>query len=245
MTNCPQCGHSEFDHGGFYYPSYGGSKQRFLCKACGHRFTLEHKTLKTDKTIHRKRHVGANPAQEAKNMNPETETKTVSGDMTQQLKMKDARIAQYAWKCKLKGLQENTIERRSYILQKLVNDGADLNEPTTVETVLAVKNYPTPTKWLMVHTYRSYCKAYHIDWEPVRVKYKPKMPYIATQQECMIFFAAMPRKLMVFCRLLFETGCRSGEAVQMEWQDISAARASLECEKQRPCGNASQGLEGL
>lgn len=126
----------------------------------------------------------------AKNLTEKPQVERLAGE-NQQLTFKDARITQYAWKCKLKGLQDNTIERRSYILKRLVNDGADLNEPTTVETVLAVKNYPTPTKWLMVHTYRSYCKAYHIDWEPVRVKYKPKMPYIATQQECMIFFAAM------------------------------------------------------
>jgi integrase len=160
-------------------------------------------------------------------LNPEAELETVSGDGTQQLQFKDPRIAQYAWKCKLRGLEENTIERRCYLLQRLVNDGADLNQPTTVETLLAVKNYPTPTKWLMVNTYRVYCKAYHIDWEPVHVKYKPKMPYIPTQEECVNFLAALPPKLMVFCRLLFETGCRSGEAVQIEWQDISMENSTV------------------
>jgi len=224
---CPECGSSSIYHSGFYCPSWGKRKQRFLCRTCQHRFTVRPKTLKLDKAILGKRHVGAFPAQEAKNMNPETETETVSGDMNQQLKLKDARITQYAWKCKLRGLADNTIERRCYLLQRLTNDGADLNDPITVETVLAVKNYPTPTKWLMVNTYRTYCKAYRIDWEPVRVKYQPKKPYLPTQQDCMTFLAAMPKKLMIFCRVLFETGCRCGEAVQIEWPDINMENLNI------------------
>jgi len=194
-----------------------------LCQECGYRPSFgnseEKRGIETDLPVA--------VLAKAKDLNPEAELASVSGDGSQQLNFKDPRIAQYAWKCKLRGLQDNTIERRCYALRKLVDDGGDLNDPTTIETVLAVKNYPTPTKCLAVNIYRSYCKAYRIDWEPVRVKYQPKKPYLPTQQEFMIFIAAMTKKLMIFCRVLFETGCRCGEAVHIEWTDINLENSTI------------------
>jgi len=217
---CPECGSERaFRNGGRRRPD-GNRIQRFICRKCSHRFSERPIPTKPadDKTT------GSQVCviqQEAKNLEPTTAINAV-GDERQKSTKEDPRITQFAWKCKLKNLKPNTIERRRYILQRLVNDGADLNDPATVETILALNNYPTPTKWLAVQIYRRYCKAYHIEWEdPPRVKYQPKKPYIPSRQDCTAFLAAMPKKLMIFCRVLFETGCRSGEAVQIEWQDVN------------------------
>jgi integrase len=110
-----------------------------------------------------------------------------------------------------------------------MRDGADLNSPETVESVLAVKigpdgkpkNYPTPTKWLLVQSYKSYCKLFGIQWEPIKVNYEPKMPYIPTEQDCFLFIAGLSKRLGIFCRALLETGCRRGEAHKLEWTDIN------------------------
>jgi integrase len=139
----------------------------------------------------------------------------------------DPRITQYEWKCKKRGLQQNTIDLRKYHLNKLVKDGADLNNPDNVEEVLATKEYPTATKWLLVNTYRSYTKMFNIQWEPIRIKYQPKIPWLPTQEDCLIFIGALTKTLSIFCRVLYETGARRGEACKIEWGDIDAERHTI------------------
>jgi integrase len=148
-----------------------------------------------------------------------TEIKTVAGE--------EGRIAQYEWKCRKRGLQQNTIELRKYHLARLVEKGADLNNPETVETVLAINEYPIATKWLLVNAYRSYCRMFNVQWEPIKVKYQPKMPYIPTQEECHIFIGGLSRTVSILCRLLLETGCRIGEAHKIEWTDINEENCTI------------------
>jgi integrase len=158
--------------------------------------------------------------EDSKNLSA-TETKTVAEEIDQQTRKQDAKVTQYAWKSKLKGIAENTTERRCYVLQRLVNDGADLNNPDNVEEVLATKEYPTATKWLAVHAYHSYCKMFRLEWEPVKVKYTPKTTYLPSEEGAKIFIGGFSKQLKSFLQVLFETGCRCGEAVKIEWTDIS------------------------
>jgi integrase len=154
----------------------------------------------------------------AKNLDAAAEMKT-AGDKKPQL---DARILQYAWKMKLRQLSNETIDKRKRHLTRLLKDGADLDDPQSVEVALATREYPTPTKWLLVNAYRSYCKTFNIQWEPIKIKYQPQMPYMPTEEECKLFIAALPKVLGVFCRALFETGARRGEMAKVEWTDIDA-----------------------
>jgi integrase len=153
-----------------------------------------------------------------------TEIKTVAGEFG--TLEQDARILQYEWKCKNRQLSENTIKKRKYYLNRLVRDGADLDKPESVESVLAT-HYPTATRWVMVIAYRSYCKLFNIPWDPVKVKYQPKMPYMPTEEECRIFIAAMPKVLTVFCQTLFETGARVGELTKVERQDVNEEECKI------------------
>ena len=159
----------------------------------------------------------------AKNLNTATTEKAAGEEKTQV----DARIIQYEWKCKKRQLSPDTISKRIRYLTRLLKDGADLDNPESVEITLATHEYPTPTKWLLVHAYRSYCKAFCIQWEPVRIKYQPQMPYIPTEEECKLFIAALPKVLGVFCRALFETGARRGEMAKLEWTDIDAENCTV------------------
>jgi hypothetical protein len=131
--------------------------------ASNHRVTAVGKGLNAFAYTRCKRQVYA-ILQEAKNLNTATEAKTVVGEAS----TLDPRITQYEWKCKKRGLKQNTVDLRKYHLNKLVNDGADLSSPDSVETVLATKDYPTATKWLVVNAYRSYTKMFNIQWEPIR-----------------------------------------------------------------------------
>jgi len=74
----------------------------------------------------------------------------------------------------------------------------------------------------MVNAYHSYCKMFGIQWEKIKVKYQPKMPYIPMEQECLLFIGALTGKtISIVCRTLFETGCRIGELHQIERTDVN------------------------
>lgn len=221
FPRCPECGSMRLDCNGMRYTKEG-QVQRYLCQECGHRPSFGDSCKKSG--IVRKRQVGA--LAKAKNLTEEPQVERLAGE-NQQLTFKDARITQYAWKCKLKGLQVDTIERRCYLLQRLVNNGGDLGRPESIDETLAINEYPLATKWLMVSAYKAYCKVFHLLWDPPRVKYQPKAPYLPSEELCLRFIAALPKKLMVFCRLLFETGCRSGEAVQVEWRNVNRENCTV------------------
>jgi integrase len=139
----------------------------------------------------------------------------------------DARILQYAWKCQNRGIHEETVKKRKEHLSSLVKLGVDLDNPKSVETVLALQSFPTPTKWLIVTTYNSYCKQFKIQWDPIKVRYEPKIPYIPTEEECKIFIAGLGKICSIFCRVLYETGARCGEACKIEWTDIDEERCTI------------------
>jgi len=48
-------------------------------------------------------------------------------------------LVDYAWKMKKRGLAEETIRHRVYRLNVLVRKGADLQNPDSVETILATE----------------------------------------------------------------------------------------------------------
>jgi integrase len=139
----------------------------------------------------------------------------------------DARIVQYEWKCRKRQLSPDTISKRRRLLTRLLKDGANLDDPESVEATLATHDYPTPTKWLIVCAYRSYTKTFNIPWEPPRVKYQPQMTYMPTEEEAQIFIAGLPRVLSIFCRTLFETGARKGELCKLEWTEINEQNSTI------------------
>jgi integrase len=163
------------------------------------------------------------------NLETATESKTtVAGEKElQQEKPIDARILQYEWKCRRRQLAEITIHGRRLILTRLVELGADLQNPETIEEVLANNTLKVSTKWHMVKAYRSYCRMFNIIWEPVKIKYEPQIPYIPTEEQAKTFINALPKTLMVLTRTLFETGCRVGEAVKIEWTDINVEACTI------------------
>jgi len=219
VVQCPQCGSSRLYKDGLRYFADNTNTQRHLCRDCGHRFS--EKKYNTTYQTNSSSQVGV-ILQEAKNLTSATESKTVAGEIEV-----DARILQYEWKCKKRNLAPETISKRKQHLTRLIQDGAALDNPETIETVLATGDYKIPTKWLLVNAYRSYCKMFNIQWEPIKVKYQPRTPYMPTEEETKIFIAGLPKVLSIFCRTLLETGARRGELTKLEWMDINEENCTI------------------
>jgi hypothetical protein len=73
-------------------------------------------------------------------------------------------LVNYAWTLKKKGKKENTIKIRVYYLEWLLKKGANLANPTSIETILCTEPMKPAQKFLAVATYKSYCKVMKILW---------------------------------------------------------------------------------
>jgi integrase len=152
-----------------------------------------------------------------------TEIKTVAGEPT---------LVEYAWKCKKKGNSDKTIAQRCYLLGALQNKGANLNNPDSVETVLATEpEYNDKTqaskKYNSVKAYVSYCKTMKISWEPIRVKYEPKQAFIPTPEELQLFINSAGRRMGTYLQVAHDTGARRGEVAHIKWIDVNTANCTI------------------
>ncbi len=149
-------------------------------------------------------------------MGTATETKTVAGEAQQ------GTILDYAWRQKKRGLSDKTIAIRTYRLNILVKKGAVLNDPETVETILATEKMTSASKREYVATYRAYTKAYRISWEPVKVNYEPRQPFVPLETELDQLIAGCGKRTATFLQVLKDTGARAGEIVKLQWSDVNS-----------------------
>jgi integrase/predicted RNA-binding Zn-ribbon protein involved in translation (DUF1610 family) len=230
---CPQCGSKKLWRDGLRYSPFGDRIQRWLCRNCGFRFSDSDDIERALSAFERVERVDTKAVkgrgdkalecqicvEETKNL-AATELKTVAGE-SKQLAQIDARILQYEWKCKKRNLGTETIKKRKELLARLIRAGGNLADPETIEETLANGNYTPSIKLQLVNVYRSYCKMFNIQWLPIKVRYEPKVPYMPTEEECKVFIAGFSKVTSIFCRVLYETGARCGEACKIEWTDIN------------------------
>ena len=230
---CPQCGSRKLWRDGLRYSPFGDRIQRWLCRNCGFRFSDSDDVQRALSAFERVERVDTKAVkgrgdkafecqicvEETKNL-ATTELKTVAGE-SKQLAQIDARILQYEWKCKKRNLGTETIKKRKELLARLIRAGGNLADPETIEETLANGNYTPSIKLQLVNVYRSYCKMFNIQWLPIKVRYEPKVPYMPTEEECKVFIAGFSKVTSIFCRVLYETGARCGEACKIEWTDIN------------------------
>jgi len=149
-----------------------------------------------------------------------TEINTVAGDEKGQL-------IEYAWKLKKRGLQENTIQVRLFLLNQLIRLGADLNVPDSVETVLATEKFTAAKKKQLASSYISYTRLFRIAWEPIKVKYEPKQPFIPTHEELVSLIHGAGRRSATFLQVALDTGARAGEICKLRWTDINTENLTI------------------
>ena len=160
----------------------------------------------------------------AKNMDTATEIKTVAGEIGKQ---QQGTILDYAWKLKKRGLAEGTIKNRTYRLNILVEKGADLTNPDSVETVLATEKWTPSNKSDSVAAYRSFTKTFNIPWTPIKVRYEPKQPFIPLESEIDQLIAGCGKRTATFLQVLKDTGARAGEITKLQWTDVNSQNNTI------------------
>jgi integrase len=234
---CPQCGSKKLWRDGLRYSPFGDRIQRWLCRNCGLRFSDPRDVQRALSAFERVERVDTKAVkgrgdkalecqicvEETKNF-AATELKTVAGEIGKQ---QQGTILDYAWKLKKRGLAESTIKNRTYRLNILVEKGADLTNPDSVETVLATEKWTPSNKSESVAAYRSFTKTFNIPWTPIKVRYEPKQPFIPLESEIDQLIAGCGKRTATFLQVLKDTGARAGEITKLQWTDVNSQNNTI------------------
>ncbi len=213
---CPKCNSVRiWKDGKRNTPS--GSIQRFYCRKCAYRFSVE-KSYK-ENPITDDCQLCAK-VKDAKKLDTTTEIKTVVGDGK-------TNLIEYAWRLKKRNIKDDTIRTRVSSLNQLLKKNVDLFNPDSVETFLATEPMTIAKKRNCVSAYRSFTKVYKISWEPIKVKYQPKLPYQATHEELMAFIHASGPRLATFLMVALDIGARIGEICRLQWTDVNVENLTI------------------
>lgn len=212
---CPSCGSSRVVSDGTRNLSSGLTVQRFKCKQCFHRFT-DPTVLKT---VSDNRGNGQVCVTETKNLTAQQDLETVCAG--------DSNLIEYAWRQLKAGNSEATIRQRVNILQIIQRKGGNLSNPETVTTLLATELLTKAQKYSWTAHYRSYTKTMKLSWDPPRVRYQPKEPFLPTREEIEILVHSANKRLATFLQTLKTTGGRAGEICKLKWTDINTEKNTV------------------
>jgi integrase len=213
---CPNCHGKRIVKAGTRDTRFG-LVQRFKCDDCHGRFSDKSNIASVQNGDCRLSAI----LQEAKKLDTQAETKTVCAGEKDNL-------IDYAWLLKKKhGNCDDTISLRVDTLTRIRNKGVNLANPDTFETALAVELLTQAQKYQWVSCYTSYTKVMKIPWDPIRIKYEPKQPYIPTTEMMVALIAASSKSLAALLQVALTTGARIGEICQLKWTDIDNEKCTI------------------
>ena len=217
--NCPECQSSKVWKDGLRYIQ-GEPIQRFLCRSCGYRFSDNY--YKECQTTYSRQICVLD--EKAKNLVRANQKNEALRETKQQLK---GEIIQFGWYMKKRELSEATIEHRCYRLEYLIKKGADLHNPTSIETIVATSGWSKANKKVYLDCYKAYCIWKKIEWDKPRIKVPQKQPFLPLEEEVQQFIAGCGKITGTLLQLLYETGVRVGEASALTWKEIDFKAKTL------------------
>lgn len=200
--------------------------QRYICRDCGYRFSEGgySKSFYSATNIHSNSQICA-ISKEAKNLEPQTETKTVAG-VSPQADAK-GKIVEFSFWLLKQGYSTATITGRVKLLKRMLRLGANFDDEESIKKIIATQNWAVSRKVNAVDAYDSLLKMQRKTWTPPIYKRVRKLPFIPTETEIDQLIAATSKRVSTYLQLLKETGIRCGEANMLKWTDMDLEARSV------------------
>jgi integrase/transcription elongation factor Elf1 len=238
---CPVCGSTSLYRDGLRYLANGSSVQRWLCKACGYRFT-QRKALQENLSgsINTASNIFSNcqGSGEASSRAPsaikavttlatvETRIGEAQREGTPQTADVKGKIVEYSFWLLKQGYSKYTIQGRTKLLKRLAKLG-DLLNPESIKEVIAKQEWSTGRKVNAVDAYTSFLQMQNKKWQPPQYRRIRKLPFIPTENEVDQLIGGCNQRMATYLQLLKETGMRCGEACKLKWIDIDVENSSV------------------
>lgn len=224
---CPKC-HSKKNWKDGMRETTLGYFQRYLCKDCNFRFS--EKSYKDYELTENSQLCVIQ--QDAKKLDTATKIKTVAGETKESTisqENSEAEIIEFIWYMKKQGYKESTYLSRDRRLRRLVNLGADLNNPESVkETIANQGKWKDSMKEVVVFAYNLFAKWKGLKWERPRYKAIRELPFIPQEREIDDVIAGCNEEIVLLIQIGKETGARAGEIFAIKWTDIDFERRTLQ-----------------
>jgi integrase len=229
---CPKCTSKRLYKDGLRPLSNGSENQRYICRECGYRFSehilleLSHESVK--QSINTQNTSSSNNqicALKAKNLEPQTETKTVAGEISNN--DVKGKIVDFSFWMLKEGYSKSTIKTRTKLMQRFVRLQADIFNPESIKETIAKQQWSTGRKCMAIDTYTCFLKMQNLKWNPPIFNRIRKLPFIPTENEIDQLIGGTNNRMATFLQLLKETGVRCGEASQLLWTDLDTIDGSI------------------
>jgi integrase len=160
-------------------------------------------------------------ALEAKNLEPQTEIKTVAGiEKTTEQDLK-GKLLQFEFYCKKEGLSDSTKETFSAIMKRL-SKYADINDTESVKAALAELSISNNSKLLYRAAYTTFLASLGKTWTRPKYRHEVKLPdFLPTELEIDQLIAGSGKKVGTLLMLVKETGMRLGECLSLTWINVN------------------------
>jgi integrase len=127
--------------------------------------------------------------------------------------------------------------RYRWALYKIVEKGADLEDPESVKDTLARHKFGDQTKRAIIIAYTTFLKMNGKQWQRPTITITRKLPFIPLEREIDDLIAGSGKKTASFLQLLKETGMRAGEGIRIKWTDIDTERNTITLNEPEKNGN--------
>lgn len=234
-VSCPECGCERIFNDGFRYLQDGTAVQRLRCSRCSRRFSKSNPLQETSKqSINNSNTIDSNGQicailEEAKNLTPMTETKTVAGTShNTENEIKAApQIERLLTQLRNDGRKPGTVKNYRKSLARLLREGADLFDPESAKAALAKSTLKDSTKKTVAAMLDVWFEFNQIKWRPPKYSDEHEIPYIPSEAQLDLLIAALGQKTACFCQILKETGARCGEIAELKWDSIDTEQRKI------------------
>jgi len=239
---CPECGSQRIYKDGLRRLADGSTKQRYLCRDCGHRFSQNNtqvtKMLSAPRPINGDCRVCA-PEGGVENSagtvlvpmgenRADAESRAAGATAKLSEKEVQGKILEFLWWMRRNGYKESSIKSRGEILRRLARLGANLLDPESVKDCIAMQeNWSDGRRANVVHAYDLFAKWAELKWTPPKISVPEKLPFIPLEREIDDLIAGCSKHIAVALQIMKETGARAGEAFRLKWSDIDFENGTI------------------
>lgn len=222
---CTSCHSSRLFKNGLRKLRTGEKVQTYICRECGYRFTAprllqvsSERPLNSSGGIF----VGSQIcAQEAKNLEPHTETKTVAGDGVRRLNDDiEGLVAQYLAYLEREGFAQES--KFPYLIRRLTKLGANLSNPESVKQIIGQMKVKNGSKIQYVYAYDNFAKMLKINWARPQYTQEEIIPFIPLEKELDTLIAfSRSKRMATYLQTLKETFADPSEALRIRRKDVN------------------------
>jgi len=209
---CPECNSSRVWKDGLRKDN-GSIKQRYICRACGYRFSQNDKY--TDGlTFQRQVSVSDRESKNLAEVEPQ-----IKGLRETTIDI-NGKFIEFLMYLKKQGYAETTQRSYGLILKSLVKHKVDITNPEDVKQFIAKQECGSGRKWNIAKTYTLFLKMQGMMWQKPRYKPIEKFHFIPIENEIDALIGSCSKQVSCFLQVGKETAARRGEIYNLTWTDL-------------------------